>query len=344
MIDLEAVTERYYVDDNGDYQLVAVQSGVTKLRHDLNSRFTWKKCPGDNWPHYWPSDYSTYGPPLVIGFVGDTQKGKSHLLAAMIGALDEKRLQPLGIEVTWLEPPRHRRLMETLVKPFLRDRKRLIGTSTPRGSAADHIDIFQVQRGGQRRTVVLYDVSGLSLMDESRVEVDFMFAVDALLFVVDIGKDSEETAGGDVSFQVALDRLSVRESNGLSPGPELPAAIVLAKSDERQFDEPVMRWMRKEDLAAYGSLENPDAELIAAESADAYAYLYAHGFTASMDPVDYFDRITLHFASAAGAALVDKDDMIFQRGVRPVRVLDPLLALFAMAGVLGANAQAKMGA
>src|ERR1700761_9069595 len=37
--------------------------------------------------HYLPADYGRFGAPVVLGFVGLTNSGKSHLLASMVGAI-----------------------------------------------------------------------------------------------------------------------------------------------------------------------------------------------------------------------------------------------------------------
>ena len=97
---------------------------------------------------------------------------------------------------------------------------------------------------------------------------------------------------------------------------------------------PADKWLRR------GTEVTLDASLIHAESRDAFAYLHQQGAVASLGPFEVFSRCTLHFVSASGGDVsVDK----FARGVRPTRVMQPLVAILAMAGVISGPEAGKVG-
>ncbi len=85
----------------------------------------------------------------------------------------------------------------------------------------------------------------------------------------------------------------------------------------------------------------PDEELnlatVEEESEDAYAFLSSRGARGWLAPFVRCARSTLHFATATGHQAVRAEDGI-QRSPHgsfaPRRTLKPMLALFAMCGVL----------
>jgi hypothetical protein len=79
---------------------------------------------------------------------------------------------------------------------------------------------------------------------------------------------------------------------------------------------------------------------MAAESRAAYAFLYQRGALAWLQPFHECRRCTLHFVSATGA---EPRDGVYPRGVRPRRVLEPLVALLAMTGILAGPESGKVG-
>jgi len=83
-----------------------------------------------------------------------------------------------------------------------------------------------------------------------------------------------------------------------------------------------------------------DVVSIRAESRDAFALLHEHGAGSWLQPYYRCRKCTLHFASATGGEVVDSR---YPRGARPSRVLEPLIALFAMTGVIGGPGMDEVG-
>jgi hypothetical protein len=90
-----------------------------------------------------------------------------------------------------------------------------------------------------------------------------------------------------------------------------------------------------------------NAARIRAESRDVFAYLSHAGAAAALQPFETFDRCTLHFVSASGADAVPVPNEAprkhFPRGVRPTRVLEPLIAILAMTGMIPGHEADKVG-
>jgi hypothetical protein len=107
----------------------------------------------------------------------------------------------------------------------------------------------------------------------------------------------------------------------------MPAAIVLAKADTLRFEPVIARWLaRQEETGELSSREFHE------ESRDVYAYLQARKGGSWLSPYHRFSRCTLHVVSATGSEIVGTT---YSRGLRPRRVLQPLVAILAMAGVIG---------
>ena len=79
---------------------------------------------------------------------------------------------------------------------------------------------------------------------------------------------------------------------------------------------------------------------IHAESRDLYAFLYQNDATSWLAPFKSFSRCTLHAVSATGGSPVD---MKYHRGLRPRRVLEPLLAILAMKGMIDRPGADRVG-
>ena len=114
----------------------------------------------------------------------------------------------------------------------------------------------------------------------------------------------------------------------------MPVALVVNKADRLRLRPPVDEWLR---ARPNGTI---DAARWRAESRDAYALLYRHGAHAWLRPFHESEQCTIHFASATGS---EAHGDTFARPVRPKRVLEPLLALLAMAGALPGPEAAKVG-
>jgi hypothetical protein len=284
-------------------------------------------------PHYLPADYGRFGPPVVLGFVGLTRSGKSHLLASMVGGIVGRELATnYGISASPLDHAWHRRFMDTWVSPLLRYGKVLPGTRE--GGVIEFADAFLIRpRGAPERVVALFDVAGgdLARLDETK---QFLWIANGLFFVIDPGHMGAQWAE-DETFSNVLDVLQKRARR-----PPASAAIVLNKADMVRFDEPVDRWLRSDGSVSRDRGLNPVEFL--RESADVYAYLDAHNALAMAEPYEVCDKTTLHVASPTGGTDTGEGG-VYPRGVTPRRVLRPLVAMLAMTGVLTGPDAEKVG-
>lgn len=321
-----------------DYVELPVKQGLneTQLEQRLFSAFV--RCPaleGDAQigPHYLPAGYGRFGPPVVLGFVGLTMSGKSHLLAAMVGAIVGRELESrYGISASPLDHAWHRRFMDTWVIPLLKHDKVLAGTGERR--VVQFADAFLMrQPGGSERVVALFDVAGGDLvrLDETK---EFLWIANGLFFVVDPDRMTTRWADDETFSNVlAIVRKRVRRA-------PVNAAIVLNKADILRFEEPVDRWLRSPGQAPKaGTLDWME---FLRESADVYAYLDANGALAMAEPYEVCDKATLHVASPTGGADTGEGG-VYPRGVTPRRVLRPLVAMLAMTGVLTGPEAEKVG-
>jgi hypothetical protein len=318
------------------YVELPVPPGLGQRRLDQLLYGAYVRCPashGDEQigPHYLPADYGRFGSPVVLGFVGLTKSGKSHLLASMVGAIVAHELEKTcGIQASPLDQAWHRRYMDAWVSPLLKQRKVLPGTREDR--VAEFADAFIMKRpDGQEQVVALFDVAGgdLARLNETK---EFLWIANGLFFVIDPERLSAQWAE-DETFSNVLDIVRKGARQPVS------AAIVLNKADMVRFEEPVDRWLRYEGSASKsGALDWVE---FLRESADVYAYLDAKNARAMAAPYEVCDRATLHVASPTGGA--DTGDDIYPRGVKPRRVLRPLVAMLAMTGVLTGPEAEKVG-
>ncbi|WP_239404692.1 hypothetical protein [Frankia sp. Cj3] len=351
-------------------EIPATASAIKRHDRELDA---WKRCPdtdselkredGTRIPHYLPVAYGKYGRPLVVGFVGFRGSGKSHLLASMVGEIENGRLGMLGLQVDPVDGNVHKKYLEKIVRPLFNSGEALqsdIAAFSPGG--AEFKDAFLISNLDSRvtRAVTFFDISG-ELLSERRPETQFMLAADALIFVVDpdvaIGDANAEAARWnrplqrDDAFAMVLHRFRDQES-----AREKPVAIAITKCDRWRFEQPVSSWLRRDGLSPYRSARQPDLAAIWAESADAFAFLHQNHAQAWLRPYSLFSKATLHFVSATGSEAVEqlsprrRDATVpdvgsrkYPRGVRPKRVLDPLAAILAMSGMLGDEARAVGG-
>ncbi|GHE08690.1 hypothetical protein [Streptomyces alanosinicus] len=322
--------------DGRPEQLVR-RDGEDEVRWNYRRLDAYRLCAGGGEPHVLPGRYGDFGEPLVIGVVGESAAGKSHLLAAMLGMLsDVDRMARLGLVVGGLDLKLHQRYLRDVVRPFLDQGQGLAGTPAQPPEFTDALWIHN-SNTGRSFAVAFFDVSGEWLADHD-AEVPFLGAVSALVFVVDptrIRGLTTATGGvfGDPSFSVVLDKIGQLRGVDGSQFLPLPAAVVVGKCDLLRHHEPLVdRWFQN---AA------PDEELqlatVEEESEDAYAFLSSRGARGWLAPFVRCARSTLHFATATGHKAVETDGV--QRSPHgsfaPRRTLKPMLALFAMCGVLG---------
>lgn len=295
------------------------------------------RCPdpaGRAAEHFLPADYVRYGKPVVLGFVGATSAGKTHLLSAMVGEIEGGALGSFGLSCHPLDPVSHLRFMDAMVKPLLRDQHVISPTKPGLTHFADGFLIRAAGAPDRLVPVALFDVAGAEL--GSDVSPDdtkaFLDIADGLIFVIDPVQDIENARTGEDTFNTVL--------YGLSQSGRLPhtnAAIVLNKADLVRFDDPITKWFRTE-------LTEVDPDQIAEESADIYAYMDVRGGSQLTRPYRECGKGTLHAVSPTGGPDLKSGDLdTYPRGVRPRRVLAPLLALLAMTGVIPGPLAARIG-
>ena len=272
--------------------------------------------------HYLPAEYGRLGQPVVLGFVGLTRSGKSHLLAAMVGAIQRGDLREYGIDSYPLDNALHKVFLDEYVWPLLGKHKVLPGTQEGIVTFADAFVV--APEGGTKRPVALFDVAGgeLTKVDDTK---RFLDIADGLFFIIDPA-ELKPNGHGDETFNTVLDLLKGT--------PRLPdqvcAAVVLNKADMVRFEEPVVRLLRSD-------VRKLDAAEFLSESADVYAFLSSKGAAAWARPYEECAKATLHVASPTGGAA---EGDVYPRHVTPRRVLRPLVAMLAMTGVLtGAEAE-----
>jgi hypothetical protein len=315
------------------------QSAYTELKipHDASPEYIARllrgahvRCPDPYHvrkdEHYLPADYGDFGPPVVLGFIGVTESGKTHLLTTMVGEIERGGLQEFGIGSRPLDRALHKRFLDDWVRPLMSEGKVLPGTQEGVVTFTDGFVISPAD--GRDQAVALFDVAGgeLTRVDDTK---QFLEIADGLIFVVDPARLDADGLGDD-TFNTVLDLVN---STGRLPD-RMSAAVVLNKADLVRFDDPIALWLRSDRKVL-------DAAESVSESADVYAFLHAKGAAAWTRPYRECARATLHVASPTGGADQQRSDgRVYPRGVTPRRVLRPLVAMLAMTGVLtGAEAE-----
>jgi hypothetical protein len=309
------------------YVPLDVSPEASSMQRAREERHAQIRCPSPKpamGEHYLPADYGRFGQPTIIGFVGETHAGKSHLLATMVAAIERGGLSGYGANSRPLDYGLHQAFIRDRVRPLLDDATVLAPTPLGMVSFVDAFIIGQPERG--ERVVALFDVAGGDL--ESAYESkQFLEIVDGLVFVVDPVR-MHDNGPGDPAFNTVLDLL--RTFGRL---PHVSAAIVVNKADLLRFEPQLARWLRCDD-------QQVSAEQCLRESADVFAYLQHRGAQAWTRPYREVPKATLHVASATGGA---DDGMKFPRGVAPCRVIVPLVALLAMTDVIATPQTHGMG-
>ncbi|MER6616008.1 hypothetical protein [Streptomyces xantholiticus] len=329
--------------DYDETQLFTLDSRREPKRLDLSAerrpmhrqdalRQAFQMCPhaDENQPHRLPVPYLTSGEPLTVAMVGSSAAGKTHLLAAMLGEIEQGGLEPYGLKCLPLNPEEHREYLAEMVHPLHRGE---VLRRTGQVRFAEFADGLLVSGHGGTRPVVFFDLAGEDLAQNSDV-TRFLMGVGAFIFVLDplralrlpqLDPVRERTGLtrqdlGDEAFATVLGRIP---RNG--PYIDAPAAVALNKSDLVRFDPSVDRWL------ARGLPSVLDDRELREESRDVHAFVRHHGSQAWLKPFDDCARCTLHFVAATGG---QEQGETFPHGVRPRRVLAPLLSVFAMCGLL----------
>ena len=315
------------------YVELPVPPGFNQNQRDRLVRGSYVRCPAPHSDmqseHYLPVNYGRFGPPVLLGFIGLTKSGKSHLLASMVGEVQAGGLlQDYGIASRPVDPALHQRFMEGWVNPLLKHDRVLPGTQEGIVAFADAF--LMSYDNGPEQVVALFDVAGgdLARVDETK---QFLEIANGLFFVIDPEPwNGHGKRPADETFDNVLN--VVQEKNRQN---RVSAAIVLNKADKVRFDEPVARWLRTD-----GGALDPSEFLL--ESQDVYAYLHHKKALVLAGPYRLCDKTTLHVASPTGGA-GDGEGSVYPRGVTPRRVLRPLVAMLAMTGVLTAPEAEKVG-
>lgn len=325
-----------YKQTEGEYREIDLSDITDPAKRNNLRRHGYLPCPNpsqDTPPHYLPATYHAYQQPLVVGLVGAPKSGKTHLLTAMIRAAHQGGLATHGIRVAPLDFRRHNQFRKSHIEPFERGEK-LFGTDY---GIIEYADTMLVSGPGGTRPVTFFDVAGEDLqnVDDQGRNGRFLIGAGALIFVHAL--EDEATAGSSEYrvFSLALSRAEV------SPDfTQLPATIVVTKADRLRYVPPADRWLRSSSQE--GVL---DAELMRAESRDVFAYLHHQQARTPLALFSTFNRCTLHFVSASGgdASGDDPKNEKFERGIRPMRVLQPLIAILAMAGIITGPEAEKVG-
>jgi len=331
----------YTLDSSNRYQKLTSRRGANPYHVDDELRRAFQRCPGasDVGEHYIPVPYLTHGRPLTVAMVGSSSTGKTHLLTAILAQIIRGGLDDHGLKWRSVNAAMHARFRERQVQPLQRGE---VLSATHQPTFADFADALLISGPGFTCPVAFFDLDGESLTRTDRT-TRFLAGVDAFVFVVDpllalrlpqldqlrerLGLRVSEL--GDPAFATVLDRIP-RTGKYL----DVTAALVVSKSDLIRFDPPADEWLSEPSQAPLSP------RLVRRESRDVYAFLQHHGGTPWLRPFMDCKRCTLHFASATGAQARDSS---FPRGVRPRRVLEPLLAIFAMNGLLGAGAADPVG-
>jgi hypothetical protein len=288
--------------------------------------------PSSDYPekHYLPLGYVRYLPPLVVGLVGTSDAGKSTLFATMADEIDRGHLRRYGITARPVMRELHTKFQHDIIRPLLKEGTALAHTR-PAERGVEFADAYLLTSGSKVRPIAFFDVGGESLA-LGGPDTRFVQTLSALIFVVDpnraLGRaeGARDQAGrtsseGDRAFEAVLDRLG-----GAAHYREVSAAIVLAQADTLRFEPTVRRWLSSDDED-----RAVDAGSIREESRDVYAYLYQHEATAWLRPFESFQKCTLHVVSATGG---NPTAEVYRRGLRPRRVLEPLVAVLSMAGII----------
>jgi hypothetical protein len=345
-------------DEQGIFKPLDISAITDASRREERLSRAYVRCPNpkedppeDTPPeHHLPIDYMRYQEPLVIGFIGAVESGKSTLLAMMIDQLDGNKLLRYGFAVQPLVQEDHERFRDEHLRKLLRG-ETLDRTRAAQESTIEFTDGFLLVHGDDiKKPVVFFDVGGEALGRVGTVRnpannraTRFLQAVSALIFVVDPehligpggpGADAMGRPAGDDTFRRVLG--DIRRSSG-QPAQylDIPAAIVLGKADLLRLDPVIARWLNAAD---YGSAVDPLQ--IRAESKDVYAFLHQHQGESWLLPFDGFKHCTLHVVSATGSKASKER---YSQRLRPRRVLQPLIAILAMTGVLNSPGAAEVG-
>ncbi|MES0836629.1 MULTISPECIES: TRAFAC clade GTPase domain-containing protein [Nocardiopsidaceae] len=314
---------------DGEYRPLYVPDGATEhMRLRIMRTRAQVLCPnrGNEYPeHHLPYQYvNQRRDPVVVALVGAPRSGKTHLLASMVGAIQEQGLNRFGLSASPLDVNAYERFTNTRVRPLLGQGRVLARTN-------DDVWEFEVglmvSDGSDQRAVAFFDVAGEVMDTVGKVSRQAFFdKVDGFVFVV--SPDDLEDDRADTTFSAVLDVVEDKQDKA--------AVVVVGKADVYRYEHPVDRWLRD-------GVCLDDASRIAAETEDLYAFIDRYDKGGSyLRPWTEFGRSAIHAVSATGGARLP-DSPSYSRPVRPQRTLQPFLTLMAMTGVATAPGARGVG-
>ena len=336
--DLNTLYERSLT---GDERLLDLPPGIDDFQRGELTRNALVLCPANKFrepgAHFLPLAFVQYKPPIVIGLVGMRNTGKSTLLAKMIDDIDSKNaLRDYGLRATPLVQNKHEQFRKNYVDGLVTSGRTLDQTR----AAAEGVDFVNgfllLKQGETPQPVIFFDVGGESFfINEDRL-TRFIQAFNAIIFVVDPDLLTGRDADADRTFKIVSDRLR-SDSGSEEQYLDKPAAIVLAKADKVRFEPAIARWLARPDKSG-----QVDPDRVHAESRDIFAFLYERNAFWSLMPFDTFRRCTLHAVSATGSNAAKPEQPAsgtaaspaYTRPLRSQRVIEPLVAILAMAGAI----------
>lgn len=315
-------------DEDGDEIALRREPGESEVRWRNRTMHAWRVCENTAEDHFIPASLGGLTT-LIVGMVGKSGSGKSHLLWAMTEELGQSALKiSHRLDVLPLDPRLQQELFARHQLGLLNDRK----VPPPTRFFNEKVEFtcaYRITSGysGESYALLIFDVPGeIFTRGDTAVSTPFMAIADALIFVAD-GWGLDVRHGrrtDDPGFTAVLSHLAhVHPGRGREFLP-IPAAMVVAKSDTLRVFKEVDQWLgRKDDI---------ELHTVERESEDAYAFLKSRGAESWLVPVQKCADSTLHFASATGVEAQDGEYP--EKSFRRQRVLRPLLSLLAMKGVL----------
>ncbi|MGN5381462.1 hypothetical protein ACQ4WX_43085 [Streptomyces lasalocidi] len=229
-----AQAETVTLDADGRPEPLVRLPGEDDVRWNHRRLDAYRLCAGGGGePHVLPGRYGDFGEPLVIGVVGESAAGKSHLLAAMLGMLsDVDRMARLGLVVGGLDLKLHQRYLKDVVRPFLDQGLGLAGTPAQPPEFTDALWIHN-SNTGRSFAVAFFDVSGEWLADHD-AEVPFLGAVSALVFVVDPTRIRGLIAAARQCHRRSVLRCRPRQDRAAARGRRRPVPAAAGRRRDRQ--------------------------------------------------------------------------------------------------------------
>lgn len=317
-----------WVAEKGRYQALDL-STVADQKRRLRLAESYVQCPhllaGQTEHHYLPATYHRNGDPITIGLVGRAFAGKTHLVVAMLADLFAGAGVSFGLtDVRAVDQHQHVRFEQQFLGPFAAGNT-LDGTVASSDGVQGYLEAIQVRTPRGPRTISFFDIAGDEFAARRGVkDSEFLVTVNAVLYIESV--DSLDKLGNDAITGAR----TVLEHN--TAGADVPAAIVLTKADQQRYTEPLDRWLREPPA------EPPWNRAFDEETRDLYGWLDVNHATYLKALIASHERCTLHAASATGGV---PENGRFPRGVRPTRVLEPLVALLAALGVLGSEVDTR---